>query len=89
MANKKIREYAKKKGIQHYLIADEMKMQESAFSKLLRKELDAEKRKEILEVIDKLYYQKHPESRPKKKVSKTQDDMMDNSLFDELLKGVQ
>lgn len=55
MENKKIREYAKERGIPHYLIADELKMQESAFSKMLRKELCQEKKQQIFDIIEKLY----------------------------------
>lgn len=85
MANKKIREYAKKKGIQHYLIADELDIQESAFSKLLRKELDADKKQQVLSAIDKAYYRKHPEEYPKKRKEKACEDVYDDSLFKELL----
>ena len=85
MANKKIREYAKKKSIPHYLIADEMKMQESAFSKLLRKELDSETKQQILNVIDKLYRQKHPEYQKNKKEKSGNERIYDDSLFKDLL----
>lgn len=89
MANKKIRDYAKKKGIPHYLIADELKMQESAFSKLLRKELDSERKQQILNVIDKLYRQKHPEGQQKKKEQRIPESIYDDSLIKELLGEMQ
>lgn len=89
MANKKIRDYAKKKGIPHYLIADELKMQESAFSKLLRKELDSEKMQQVLNVIDKLYRQKHPECQQKKKEQRIPESIYDDSLIKELLGEMQ
>ena len=71
MANKKIREHAKKRGIPHYLIADELKMQESAFSKMLRKELSSEKRQQVFDVIEKLYRKNQSVSCSKKQKDET------------------
>ena len=54
MANIKIRDAIKKARLFHYEIADELGMSESAFSKLMRKELTPEKKEKILQAINKI-----------------------------------
>ena len=53
-ANMKIREKARSSGIRLWQIADALGMQESLFSKKLRKELSAEEQERILGVIEQL-----------------------------------
>lgn len=50
-ANMKIREKAKNNGIRLWQIADALGVQESFFSKKLRKELPAEERERVLNII--------------------------------------
>ena len=54
MANEEVKKAIRKHGIYHYQIADVMGLQDSAFSKLLRKELPDEKKKEIYAAITRL-----------------------------------
>jgi len=54
LPNEDIRDLIRKKRIKQYEIADEMKMAESGFSKLLRKELSEELKSEIRAIIDRL-----------------------------------
>ncbi len=53
-ANMKIREKARNSGICLWQIADALGMQESAFSKKLRKELPEDEQEKILNVINNL-----------------------------------
>lgn len=53
-ANMKIREKARNSGVRLWQIADALGMQESLFSKKLRKELDEEEQVKILSIIDEL-----------------------------------
>lgn len=51
-ANMKIREKARSSGVRLWQIADTLGMQESFFSKKLRKELPEDEQKRILNIID-------------------------------------
>ena len=53
-ANKDIKDYARKKGVYQYEIAEELCIPESALSRYLRKELDVEEKKKIITIIDSL-----------------------------------
>lgn len=53
-ANMKIREKARNSGIRLWQIADALGMQESLFSKKLRKELPEDEQERILNIIDDL-----------------------------------
>lgn len=53
-ANMKIREKARNSGVRLWQIADALGMQESLFSKKLRKELTEEEQEKILSIIDDL-----------------------------------
>ena len=53
-ANMKIREKARSSGVRLWQIADALGMQESFFSKKLRKELPEDEQKRILNIIDDL-----------------------------------
>lgn len=52
--NNAIRSAAKAAGVLHWEIAEKLGMQDSAFSRKLRRELPAEEREKILEVISEL-----------------------------------
>lgn len=52
--NSEIRNQAKKSGVRLWQIAEELKMQDSNFSRLLRHELSADKKEQILTIIKKL-----------------------------------
>lgn len=58
MYNKEIKEKAKKCGVRLWKIADELGLQDCAFSRKLRKELPLEEKQRILEVIDRLAQEK-------------------------------
>ena len=51
-ANMKIRKKARSSGVRLWQIADTLGMQESFFSKKLRKELPEDEQKRILNIID-------------------------------------
>lgn len=51
MANLEIREEIKKSRLFHYEIADALGISESAFSKLLRSEMDVEKKEKVMRAI--------------------------------------
>lgn len=53
-ANKDIREKARNSGVRLWQIADALGIQESFFSKKLRKELSDEEQTQILNIIDDL-----------------------------------
>lgn len=53
-ANKDIREKARNSGVRLWQIADALGIQESFFSKKLRKELSDEEQAQILNIIDDL-----------------------------------
>ena len=53
-ANMKIREKARSSGVRLWQIADSLGIQESLFSKKLRKELAEEEQQKILSIIDDL-----------------------------------
>lgn len=54
MCNKDIRDYARIKDVRLWKIAEKLNMQDSNFSKLLRKELTEEKKEKIILIIDEL-----------------------------------
>lgn len=53
-ANMKIREKAINNGVRLWQVADALGIQESMFSKKLRKELEEEEQAKILSIIDEL-----------------------------------
>ena len=53
-ANMKIREKARNSGVRLWQIADALGMQESLFSKKLRKELPEDEQERILNIVDDL-----------------------------------
>lgn len=54
-ANMKIREKARNSGVRLWQIADALGMQESLFSKKLRKELPEDEQERILSIIDSVH----------------------------------
>lgn len=50
-ANREIKQAAKNAGVYHWEIAEKMKMQDSAFSRKLRRELPPDERDNILSII--------------------------------------
>ena len=56
--NQEIRRAAKQANVFHYEIADRLHIQESAFSRMLRKELPREKANMILAIIQDLTHKK-------------------------------
>lgn len=56
--NREIKRAAKEAGVFHYEIAEKLNIQESAFSRKLRRELPEDERKEILEIIKDLAAEK-------------------------------
>lgn len=54
MANRDIKHEIKNAGLKQWQIADKLKMQDSNFSKLLRKEVSAEMKQKIRYIITKL-----------------------------------
>lgn len=52
--NKDIKIAAKSAGVYHWEIADKLGIQDSAFSRKLRRELPAQERNKILEIISEL-----------------------------------
>lgn len=56
--NKEIKEAARKAGVYHYEIAERLNIQDSAFSRKLRRELPDQEKKEILEIIKTLEAEK-------------------------------
>ena len=58
IANKDIKDKAKEAGVFHWEIADRLHIQDSAFSRKLRRELSPLEKAEILDVIDTLAAEK-------------------------------
>ena len=56
--NREIKRAAKEAGVFHYEIAEKLNIQESAFSRKLRRELPEDEREEILEIIKDLAAEK-------------------------------
>ncbi len=54
MANIDIRERAMKAGVHHWKIAEELKMRDNHFSRMLRHELSPEMKEKIFSIIDRL-----------------------------------
>ena len=58
MKNKDIREYAKEKNIKLWRIADKLKVADTSFSRMLRKELSDKMKGNIYTIIDELEKEK-------------------------------
>lgn len=58
MKNTEIRSSAKSKGVKMWEIAEELHIQDSAFSRKLRKELHQDEKEKILAIIDRLAQEK-------------------------------
>lgn len=56
--NKEIRDAAKRAGVLHWEIADELGIQDSAFSRKLRRELPQDEQEKILTIINRLSQEK-------------------------------
>lgn len=54
MSNKDIRDYARIKDVRLWKIAEKLNLRDSNFSRLLRTELQQDKKSEILKIIDEL-----------------------------------
>lgn len=54
MRNKDIRDYARIKDVRLWQIAEKLNLQDSNFSRLLRRELSEEKKAEIMAIIDQI-----------------------------------
>ena len=54
MKNKRVRNALFKSGLRHYEVAEAMGVADETFSRWLRHELPADKKQEILDVIEKL-----------------------------------
>ena len=54
VSNKEIKDRAKEAGVFHWEIAERLQIQDSAFSRKLRRELSPLEKAEILDVIDTL-----------------------------------
>ena len=52
--NEEIRKAARENGVFLYQIADELKIYDANFSRLLRRELPSDKKKQILAIIQKI-----------------------------------
>lgn len=61
MANEIIKATAKRKSIRLWEVAESLEMQDSAFSRKLRKELPQEEKEKILAIIDRLAQEKQEE----------------------------
>ena len=58
IANKEIKARAKEVGVYHWEIAERLQIQDSAFSRKLRRELSAQDKAEIMDVINALAAEK-------------------------------
>ena len=58
MCNLDLREYAKRKGVKLWLIAEKLGITDVTFSKKLRREFSEERKKEIFAIIDVLAEQR-------------------------------
>lgn len=54
MANEEIRQKAKQSNVTFWMIADEMGMAESTFTRLMRHELSEDQKQSILQMIEKI-----------------------------------
>lgn len=54
LTNKEIRLYAAGKGVRLWQIAAEMGIRDSSLSRMLRKELSVDKKKEIMGIVDRI-----------------------------------
>ena len=58
MANQKIRQMAKKLDVKFWELADALDVSEATVTRMLRRELDAEKQRNLLEIINAIAQQK-------------------------------
>lgn len=58
MKNSEIRAFAKNNGVKLWEIADKLGIQDSAFSRKLRRELSPEEKEKVLAIIDRLATEK-------------------------------
>lgn len=56
MANAEIRELVRKKRLRHYEIADALGVNEFTFSRWLRNELPDDKKREIIDIIERIKF---------------------------------
>lgn len=61
MNNKKLRDYAKNKGVKLWQIAERLNINDGNFSRKLRKELSEEEKQKIIEIINTVAKQKRGE----------------------------
>lgn len=54
MHNERIREYARRKGVRLWQIAEALEMHDSSFSKMLRHELPQDVQERIMSLIDRM-----------------------------------
>lgn len=54
MRNEDVREYARKKGVKLWTIAERLGIADSSFSRMLRYEITEDKKEEIKAIIDEL-----------------------------------
>lgn len=54
MANRQIKEHARKTGVRLWQIAEVLEVSEATMSRMMRKELTPEKRQKIMQIIDQL-----------------------------------
>lgn len=59
--NKKLRDYAKNKGVKLWQIAERLNINDGNFSRKLRKELSEEEKQKIIEIINTVAKQKRGE----------------------------
>ena len=53
MCNMAIRSAIQNAGIRHWMVADKLGVSETTFSRMLRKELPENRKKEVLEAVEK------------------------------------
>ena len=61
MANRQIKERAKKEGVRLWQVADVLGVSEATMTRMLRKELPQAKQQEIMTIIDQISEAKHHE----------------------------
>lgn len=61
MANRQIKERAKKEGVRLWQVADMLGVSEATMTRMLRKELPQAKQQEIMTIIDQISEAKHHE----------------------------
>ena len=53
MCNTAIRNAIQNAGVRHWMVADKLGVSETTFCRMLRKELPVERRKEVLEAVER------------------------------------